>query len=334
MPKSSKGQIVIKYLDKNNNIPSLTLAKIIFQENGLEFKDVEDVRSIIRYYRNQRGDSDRRSNSFGNKYTKPGNLTPYRMPDPESEDFKPHILQAKSNNIGVISDLHIPNHRTIPVNLAFDYFKKEKINTLLINGDLLDNTPFSRHEGKRPSASDVRCWFDKTELFLEYCRDSFPKAEIIWLEGNHDYWYRRWMNQHAWQLDEDPYFSLQERLHIEEYKITFLPQTRYLLAGNLAVCHGHHLIKGIIAPVNAARGLFNRAKVSSMIGHVHVESSHTETDLHGKMVTCWSTGCLCTLTPEYQPMGGKACHGFAHIKVEANKDFSVRNFRIDKGKIL
>lgn len=332
---TAKGKIVLEYLERyGDEVPSLTLAKIIAKECPLDFKKVDEARNTIRNYRGQLGEKNRAQVGVKKHFRDQGKVTDrFRIPKPESEDSKPLVLPLNCNNIGVISDLHMPNHRTKPIELALQYFLDNKCNCIVINGDLLDNTPFTRHGGKRPSAADVRRWFDQVETFLENLRETFPKAGIYWTEGNHDYWYRRWMNDHAWQLDDDPYFSLQERLHLEEYKIHWVPQTQYMLAGKLAIAHGHHVVKGIIAPVNAARGVFNRAKVSMMIGHVHVESSHTETDLHGNMVTTWSTGCLCTLTPEYQPMAGKACHGFAHVRVGKDGSFKVNNIRIDKGKM-
>lgn len=328
------GKKVIDYLDKNPDMPSLTLAKLIFKNHPLEFGSTENIRTIIRYYRGRRGD-EHRNTTQTRKHFKPLsegiNFAPYK-PKEESADQTPY--QIKGKNIGIVADLHIPNHRNEPIGLAVDYLKKKEIDTLIINGDLLDNTPFTRFTQKPPTPTDVRRWFDKAELFLEYFRNEFPKAEIIWAEGNHDFWYKRWMWSHAWQLDDDPYFTLQQRLHIDECGIVFIPQERFLMAGKLAICHGHYLIRGIITPVNAARGAYLKAKRSVLIGHVHVESSHTETDIHGEIVTTWSTGCLCTLTPDYMPMAGKGCHGFAHVTVTNKGDFSVNNFRIHKGIIL
>ena len=332
---SAKGKIVLEYLDKwGASTPSLTLAKMLAKDFPMDFKNPESARDYVRKYRGQHGNQHRNDMKTNGHYKEAGKVTDrFRVPEPESTDSKPLKIPLKYNNIGVISDLHMPNHRTKPIELALQYFLDNECNCIIINGDLLDNTPFTRHGGKRPTAADVRRWFDQVELFLENLRENFPEAGIYWLEGNHDYWYRRWMNDHAWQLDDDPYFSLQERLHLDEYKVVWVPQTQYVMAGKLAIAHGHHIVKGIIAPVNAARGVFNRAKVSMMIAHVHVESSHTETDLHGNMITTWSTGCLCTLTPEYQPMGGKACHGFAQVRFEKDGKFKVTNIRIDKGEM-
>jgi hypothetical protein len=57
--KSVKGQIVLKFLDHWPHLPSLSLAKLIYKNNKSAFIDVENVRTVIRYYRGQAGDARR-----------------------------------------------------------------------------------------------------------------------------------------------------------------------------------------------------------------------------------------------------------------------------------
>lgn len=333
--RETAGKIVLSFLDKYPNMPSLTLAKLIFEKHPLEWNNIDAIRSSIRSYRGRNGESQREKYK-NNKHFKPLSqgidFSPYSLPTEESEDFKPYVL--KRFNVGIISDLHIPNHRNEPIRIAITYFKKQKVDAIIINGDLLDNTPFTKHDGKRPSAKDVKRWFDMAEYFLENLREEFPNAEILWLEGNHDFWYKRWMYSHAWQLGEDEYYSLQERLHLHEYKVRYIEQTQYVMLGKLAVSHGHQLSGKWGAGVSPARSVYLKTKQPMIIGHVHVTDDYTDNDLHKVIATCWTTGCLCTLTPEYQPMGGKACHGFAHVLVDKDGDFTVTNKRIYKGKVL
>ena len=53
--KKLQGEIVIEELDKFPNTPTLTLAKKLFKENPKVFMSIESVRSLIRYYRGQKG---------------------------------------------------------------------------------------------------------------------------------------------------------------------------------------------------------------------------------------------------------------------------------------
>lgn len=324
---TNKGAIVKKYLTDFPNTKDMVLAKKLHTEHPIHFEDVEQARGLIKSYRGKgSGGNNLKDKSFFG--------SGFQIPKPKSRDFKPLILRSQDNNIGIISDLHIPNHREEPIRIALEYFREQQVNTIIINGDLLDNTPFSKWEHKPVSGKDVKKWFDMAEAFLAMLRREFPECRILWLEGNHDFWYYKWLIKKAPILFGDEYFHLSQRLHLDKYGIEYIEQERYVLAGKLAICHGHHLVKGIIAPVNAGRGVYMRAKRSVLIGHVHVESSHTETDMDGKIVTCWSSGCMCTLTPEYQPFGGKACHGFSHVKVKAGGSYRVNNYRIFRGEIL
>jgi hypothetical protein len=75
-----------------------------------------------------------------------------------------------------------------------------------------------------------------------------------------------------------------------------------------------------------------RAKASSAVGHHHQTSEHTEKDLNGNIVTTWSIGSLCGLSPEYMPYN-KWNHGFATIETDMNGDYDFRNLRIINGKV-
>lgn len=335
---TAKGKILLKYLENYSHLPTLTLAKLVFMENPMDFKNVEDARTYARYYKGQIGTIGRkkRGNRAGAEIPDPKlttNYSPFTFPQSESVEIEPFILPTKCNNIGVISDIHVPNHRLSPLQIAFQFFAEKKINTLIINGDLLDNTPFTRHDGKRPTSTDAKRWFDTAEAMLESFRMAFPDADIYWLEGNHDNWYKRWMYAHAHQLQDDPYFDLQSRLHIDEYQIKFIKQERYVMAGKMSIAHGHQFAGKWGVGVSPARTVYNKTKKSMMIGHVHKTDEYTETDLHGDITTCWTTGCMCTLTPDYQPMSGKGNHGFAHIFINEDGSFEVTNKRIRNGKL-
>jgi hypothetical protein len=47
---------------------------------------------------------------------------------------------------------------------------------------------------------------------------------------------------------------------------------------------------------------------------------------------CWSTGCLCDLTPEYARIN-RWNHGAAIVTVFDDGEYEVHNFRIAHGKV-
>ena len=313
--------------------PTKTLARILHKDHPLVFTSVENARGILKSIEGKSGEKSlRKLKDKSLVITEERTRTPWVFEEPDSEDLEPYRLPLAFNNFILAADFHIPNHRMPPIDAMMRYAKDNNIRQFFLNGDLLDNTPFSRWVHKPPSGEDVKRWFNMAESFLREIKKHFD--EVYWLTGNHDFWYERWLMQHAPILFGDPYFKLEARLHLNDIGVKYIEQDYLVKAGHLNIIHGHILFRGGGGYANAARMLYMKAKANIIASHVHVESSHTEPDLNDKIITTFTTGCMCSLRPEYQPYGGKACHGFAHITTQKNGDFNVKNFRIYKGQIL
>lgn len=328
-----KGELAMKIIEKFPKHGTRTLADILYKENPLVFKDYESARSIIRTYRGESGKSQREKSVYFRENGKTEKITTTpKMPDSYANEQKKFKLPIADNNILMISDLHIPYQVNSSVESAINYGIEHKVNTIFINGDLIDFHFQSRFEPDIRKRS-TKAEFEATRKFLEYLRYKFPTANIYWLLGNHDIRYEKWLMNKAPQLFMDEYYLLEDRLNLADLRITKINDSTLVKIGKLNVTHGHLLLKGVFAPVNAARGVFMRAKESTIIGHVHKVSEHQETTLNGTPVITYSTGCLCELNPEYAPFANNYMHGFAHIRTENNGDYHVRNFKIIGGKI-
>jgi predicted phosphodiesterase len=319
-----KDQLVMEYLAKFPSISKSSIAAKLYNDHAHIFATVEAVRTRIRRVTNANGIWS--SKKINIPHTP--DLPPSRMTNREFVD-----LPTSSNNILWMSDIHIPNQDNEALKLAIDYGVKNKINCIVLGGDVLDNTPFTNHDAPPPSADDVVEWFEYCQIFLSHLRTKFPKAHIVWIEGNHDNWYVRYLMKKAPMLFNDDYFRLPQRLDLKKYGVDFYEQNIVLRAGKLHMLHGHTIMRGFMAPVNAARGVFVKSKSSMIIGHVHSTSNHSETNIKEEPISCWSTGCLCTLAPDYDPHNTKHNLGFAHILVESNGEFEVINKRIINNKI-
>lgn len=317
-----KGELVLKYINKfGQNMSKKGLSELIFEKEPLQFSDSEEVRGFIRYYTGQTGDGHRKNKRVSMNYICPS----------KAKKFPDFILPQKNDNILWLSDIHIPNHDQKAVNVAIEYGLKRKVNTIILGGDILDNEPFSNWE-KKPDVNQVKKWFLMTEDFLLMIRMKFPDSTIIWLEGNHDQWYEKWLIKKAPILFEDNYYKLEERLKLNRLGITYLNQYTKMRIDDLYALHGHTLMRQKLPPVNAARGLFLKTKQSCIIGHVHSSSKHVESTLKGKMISCFSVGALCTLSPEYDPHNTKHNQGFAHITRKKGY-YHVDNLEIQNGII-
>jgi len=328
-----KIDIARDYRKKYPDYPTKKLARIMYAENNLSFSNVEHCRTVLRTIEGKTGK--RNLKWLQNKdcvMKENRSLNPYKLPESYEEKREPYILPVHCNNILLISDLHIPYHNIPAVTIALDYGKAQKVNTILINGDLLDMHQVSRfeHDVKKRS---IKQEFDATKEFLKQLRKAFPKAHIYWLKGNHCVRWEKFLHAKVREIWDDDYFYLEERLQLNQVKVTILDDKVLVKAGKLSITHGHHIFKGVFTPVNPSRGAFLRAKQSLIVGHLHRPSHHPETDLDGNIISCWSTGCLCELRADYSPLVGNTMHGFAHIQIEKNGDYTVKNYSIINGKL-
>jgi predicted phosphodiesterase len=329
----SKSDIARDFRKEFPNMPTLKLARIMYADNNLAFKNVEDCRSSLRYIEGKKGTA--LKHKFKNTefhMTESRSKNPYNLPQSYEEQRDPYILPVCCNNILLISDLHIPYHNIDAVTIALDYGKKEKVNTIFINGDLIDCHAVSKFESD-PKKRSIKEEFDATREFLTQLRKAFPKASIYWLKGNHCIRWEKFLYSKVREIWDDDYFFLEERLQLNSVGVKILDDKVLVKAGKLSITHGHHIFKGAFTPVNPSRGAFLRAKQSLIVGHLHRPSHHPETDLDGKIISCWSTGCLCELRADYSPLVGNTMHGFAHIQIAEDGDYTVKNYSIIKGKL-
>jgi predicted phosphodiesterase len=309
------------------DMPTLALAKIMHSKEPA-FRTVEDARTSLRYIEGK--GSSNTPQYIKRMPDRPYN--PYALPKSYEEKREPFILPLGCNNILLISDLHIPYHNIEAISLAMDYGIEKKVNTIFINGDLIDCATVSKFEPDLKKRS-LKEEFDLTKDFLRQLRFYFPDAEIYWLKGNHCIRWEKFLMSKVHQIWDDPYFHLEERLRLNEERIKILDDATLVKAGKLAITHGHHIFKGIFSPVSPARGAYMKAKQSVIVGHLHRPSYHPETDMEGNIVAAWSLGCLCELKPKYSPLISNSQHGFAHVVIEESGDFTVYNKTIINGKV-
>jgi len=327
MPKpSNKNAIIRDLLAQFPKVSKKGLAEKAVHDYPMLFT-VEQARSMIRHLTDANGEEQRRFNKIGGVVKK----EEFKLPSSKAKERK--FVRIDEDNILWMSDIHIPNQNNKAIELAIQDGLKQKVNCIILGGDVMDNTPFTAHDAPPPSPDDVRNYFEMTQQFLAYLRSKFPRIHIVWIEGNHDQWISRWLMKKAPILFNDPYYHLPQRLDLKKYKVDFYEQEVILQIGKLSASHGHTIVRGVFAPVNAARGVFMRTKSNYIVGHVHTTSAHHETNIKGEQIGCFSVGCLCELSPSYDPHNTKHNLGYAIIKVEKGGDFIVHNKTIIKGKV-
>jgi len=244
---------------------------------------------------------------------------------------------VKGRNVGIIADIHIPYHDQRALNIALSYLKKRNIDTLIIDGDLIDCYHISRFEKDRRERHTLWDELSMMVKFLTDLRINFPDAEIIFKLGNHDERYESFLNSDTnlvnfkvLSFDHliNSYGETEEEQKLARSRnIKIVSEKRILKIGKLNVCHGQEFGRSIFSPVNPARGLYLRSKTNTIAGHHHQTSEHVEKDLNDNITGCWSIGCLSDLHPAYMPIN-KFNHGFAHVLRHDNGNFSIDNKKI------
>lgn len=320
-----KAQIVKDALRRFQHLPLMTIARHILNTNGDYFdNNLEKIRDSVRNYAGKHGDAKRQAASDKSLFREGAVAmpptwrkvrTPYKLP--------PGVWL-------VVADLHIPFHDPKAIEAAAQYGHAEHIDGILILGDLFDCAALSKwDQPKRNFNREVEAVID----FLDYLRGEFPDAKIVYKPGNHEFRLPRYFMSKAEELSETPLSTMETVLGFEQRGIEFLDYYQIVMAGKLPMIHGHE-VQTISKAVNMARGLFLRTKTYSLCAHGHTTSMHPEKDLNGNLITCWSIGCLCDLSPDYAPYNNWN-HGFALVNVEKDGSFEVINRRIlPNGKVV
>lgn len=313
-------EYIIKFPNKGNQ----SIARALISDFPSRWTSLGTARSCVRYARGAKGDAGRKSAKVKQ------NETPKHIPVPKSMAKPRKVYRLPEGKTLVLSDVHIPYHNEVSLNAALEFADEYQPENILLNGDTIDFYAISRWE-KDPEVRNLPSELERTRAFLMHLRSRFPMAVIIWKNGNHEERWEKYLWNKAPELCGVEDFELKKILRFDEYGIEFVHGRQKVKAGkHLTIIHGHE-IPGAFDPVNFARTLCVKLKVCAMAGHKHKTSAHTEKTADNKYITCWSTGCMEDMHPDYMPINSWN-HGFATIELAAN-DFNVNNYRIIDGKI-
>jgi predicted phosphodiesterase len=331
-------EIVFEYLEKFPEAPSKTLARKIYKENTAFFDSFEIVYQRLRYYRGQLGKSHRKilMNSPNNKFMKELKVKVMQnklsLPESQTKTRNQFTFPTGCKKLGVFGDVHIPFHDNTALETMFTKFEEEKVDSILINGDLLDFYQLSFHE-KDPRVVHFKDEIEAGKEFLAYLRERFPDIPIYYITGNHENRFERYLRIKASELLDMDEFRLDVILHVAEYRVEFIPFRSKVVFGDYTIEHGDKIPgAGGVVP---ARTLLMRLKSNSIVNHFH-KSSESSQRVYGidepTSIKAYSLGCMCDLAPEYMEIN-EWNHGFAIMTKVKNK-VSVRNYKIEGNTIL
>lgn len=336
MPKNTTiSKIVDEYMEKWAHLPTLTLARKIYNENIGAFTSINNVRNMVRNRKGSAGVRKRKIMADKTYYSDnaKNKLTLEDIDEGIDEREQDFIFAKSLERMLVISDIHIPYHNAPALKKALEYGKEKNIDSILINGDFIDFAPLSYFTKDPYTKMNLSSDLEMTRKILQIIRNTFQNIPIYYKHGNHEDWLEKYLMNKAPELLDMNEFKLRTLLKFGELKISEISSYAMMKFGKLNIIHGHEL-KSTLRSVNPARTLYLKTKKSTLVAHHHVTSEHTESDIDGQITTCWSIGCLSQLKPKYAGLDSKYNLGFAYIQKTKDGNFAVSNKRIINGEVM
>lgn len=227
------------------------------------------------------------------------------------------ILKIKSKTCLYLSDTHSPFHDEIAIQRTIQFIKKEykKIDVVILGGDIIDFWKISKFT-RIPSDITSKIEINTTKLLLEWIRNQFPKSDIYYIQGNHEYRLDVFRSKFPeFFIDET---SLSSILKLDSFNILLLKYKQPIQIENTMILHGNELPQKI----------FKNPIQNSILGHFHIsENKYSLKRLDEQIFTSYYVGCLCQLQQEWLPFNSWK-QGFAVIQ-----DGEVFNYCINRDKI-
>ncbi len=230
----------------------------------------------------------------------------------------------------ILCDVHSPYHSVKALELALKYGVDHAANCVLLNGDFLDFEAPSRHQ-THPRHRNLE---DEIEIgieMLKLVRELFPKAKVIFKEGNHEERWEAYLIRKCEELVGIKQFSWEAVFELDKLKIQHIGDKRPMKFGKLMGLHGHEYYSPFGSTIPAKR-LLEKAKTHVFAGHHHYRQTWSDTKLDGSAITSWVISALCNRHPGYRPLNNWQ-FGFAFADILASGNFQFHSFEIVDGEI-
>jgi len=230
----------------------------------------------------------------------------------------------------IIADLHIPYHDELAVETALSVGEEENVSTITILGDLLDLYKNS-HFPKNPEKKNVKDEITEAKQFLKELRNRFPKARIIYYEGNHEVRMQRYLWKRAPEIYALIENLLPNILELEKLGIEWV--TDPFRIGKLWHLHGHE--KHSRGNPLYITNVFMRIILDHFIcGHFHRKEEKVFKRIDGSELWAGVVGMLATPEALEYAKINDFTQGFAVINYMNNGFFKARIHTIKDGEVF
>lgn len=238
----------------------------------------------------------------------------------------------KTERAIVLGDIHFPFQDDKAIELLFTFLKWFKPNKVILNGDITDCWEVSKFSKPLNIQNRLKDELEASTGFLKRLRATAGSAEIIYIFGNHEFRFERYISENAKELNGLKGLSLEEQLELKELDIrvinhhhrdNYLQHGKYLLIGHFNKTNKH---SGY-----TAKNLVEEKGISIIQNHTHRGGMSYKTDHSGTRVG-FENYCLCSLEPPYMALPNWQ-QGFCTIHTYPSGRFNIFPVVIIDGSI-
>lgn len=299
------------------------IAMVLQSKHPDVFKDVEDARSCVR----------RATGASGRKLKMDRQLEEdfALLENPMVEcELKPFTVPKQYKKALIINDVHSKFHDRKALEVAVNHGSKRGCDIVIINGDLFDFYQFSRFDKNNRIRAEFYSEREWVQDFLLLLQNTFGK--VIFKKGNHDLRREQLIQKLSADVPEmQGLEDLSDYIMFDGSTVEVVDDYNIIEFGKLNLIHGHEYQGG--GGMHVAYNRLNKAMDNVISGHSHVTQSSMKKTVTGKFYGSWAVGCLCSLSPRYNPQNNWN-HGFAIVERDSTGDFVVDNRRIIDGRIF
>jgi predicted phosphodiesterase len=232
----------------------------------------------------------------------------------------------------IISDVHLETgeEEHSSYSLVKKFFKAEKPDILIINGDLLDFSyigVFNKEAELLRENKRLKADYDLANKDLDFFQKYAKK--VIYLQGNHERRVDTIIEKYPNYLKDC--IELESNLNLKQRNIQWIREVdQPYKMGKLYILHGQRY------SINFAKATLEDMGGNTVVGHTHrIQSFSKKFWATGQEICCWGVGCLCNKNPEWQK-GKPNCwmNGFAYVVFDDDGIFTMNNLHIIKDKFI
>jgi metallophosphoesterase superfamily enzyme len=240
---------------------------------------------------------------------------------------EPEQLIAENEKAVVLCDIHIPFQDNLCVQSIMEYCLQNKIDTFILNGDVIDFYKISRFI-KNPTKKSVSNEIEETRKFLTELRYNFPQSRIIFKQGNHELRMEHYIMSNASEIYDLISDLLPIKLNFKELNIEYIMEPFSI--GKLWVLHGHEKPAGG-NPEWVCNVMWQYVYDHFCVGHFHRTQEKTFKSISGQTFNTNAIG-YCAGKMDYAILN-KWNQGFMRVDFSVNGIFRTSNLKIQDGEI-